>query len=101
VSRRGVTRKSGFERLQAVPWVAVAQAGVVVTRHWRALSAKDRVRLAQLARKSRGRPGSLSLKERLELRRLVGKLDLKGMGRELLPLTRRRRGRRRCSRACK
>jgi hypothetical protein len=101
VSRRAATRKSGSERLKTLPWVAVAQAGMVVARHWRALSAGDRARLAQLARKSGGRTGSLSRKERLELRKLVGRLDLKGMARELLPLTRRRRGRRRCSRACK
>jgi len=88
-------------RVKGVPWVAVAQAGMVISRHWRALSASDRARLAQLARKSGGRTGSLSRRERLELRKLVGRLDLKGMGRELLPLTRRRRGRRRCSRACK
>jgi hypothetical protein len=97
VSRRAA-KKSKHDRLsarfgaQALSWVAVAQAGLVINRHWRALSAKDRARLARLARKSRGRPRSLSLKERLELRRLVGKLDLEGLGRELVALTRRRRG---------
>jgi hypothetical protein len=101
VSRSTAKRKSGSERLRAVPWVAVAQGGIVIARHWRALSADDRARLAQLARKSGGRPRSLSLKERLELRRLLGRLDLQGMGRELLSLTHRRRGRRRCARARK
>jgi hypothetical protein len=96
VSTRGTTRKSKHHRpaarfgAQALTWVAAAQGGVVIVRHWRALSAKERARLAQLARKSRGRPRSLSLKERLELRRLVGKLDLEGLGRELLALTGRR-----------
>jgi hypothetical protein len=100
VSRRGEDRKSKLDRLRAVPWVAVAQAGIVISRRWRSLSAKERARLSQLARTSGGRPGNLSSKERAELRALVSKLDLRGIGRELLPLARRRRGRRRRSRAC-
>jgi hypothetical protein len=76
------------------------QAGVAISRRWRALSSKERARLAHLARTSGGRPGNLTSKERAELRGLVGKLDLKSLGRELLPLARRRRGRRRRSRAC-
>jgi len=100
VSRRGEDRGSKLDRLRAVPWVAVVQAGVVISRRWRSLSAKERARLTHLARTSGGRPGNLSSKERAELRGLVGKLDLKGIGRELLPLARRRRGRRRRSRAC-
>jgi hypothetical protein len=39
--------------------------------------------------------GNLSEKERRELRKLVGKLDLKGMSRELLPLMRPGRKRKR------
>jgi hypothetical protein len=77
----------------------VAQAGVVVNRRWRTLSPKERAHLGQLVRASRGRPGKLSGKQRAELHELVGKLDVKGIGRELLPLVRRRRGRRRRSRA--
>jgi hypothetical protein len=99
VPRRGDARKSKLDRLRALPWVAIVQAGVVINRRWRTLSAKERARLTDLARRSGGSPGSLSSKERAELRGLVGKLDPKGIGRELLPLARRRRGRR--SRACK
>jgi hypothetical protein len=103
VSRRTQQRKSKRERLKALPWVAIFQGGVVIGRRWRALSTKERARLTSLARDSRGRPGNLSAKERAELRSLVGKLDLKGMGRELLPVARRGRGRRgrrgRCARA--
>jgi hypothetical protein len=39
-------------------------------------------------RESRGRLSNLSTRQRLELRRLARKLDLKGMGRELRPLVR-------------
>jgi hypothetical protein len=46
-------------------------------------------------RESRGRVGNLSVKQRMELRKLARKLDLKGIGRELMPLVRRGRGRKR------
>ncbi|TMM18798.1 MAG: hypothetical protein E6F96_04880 [Actinobacteria bacterium] len=84
-------------RLKALPWAMLARAGMVVGARWTALSAKERARLARLVRESRGRPGSLSAKDRNELRKLVRKLDLKGAGRELVPLLRgsaRRRKRR-------
>ena len=83
-------------RVKALPWAAVLQAVVVIGKRWSALSGKDRARLTGLLRESRGRFGKLSAKERLELRRLTGKLDLKGTARELLPLARPgRRGRKR------
>jgi hypothetical protein len=84
--------QSKRDRLKALPWAALLRVGVVMGRHWRALSEKDRARLARLVRDSGGRPGNLSQKERRELRRLADKLNLKGMGRELLPLVRGRRG---------
>jgi hypothetical protein len=71
-----------------VPWAVLARAAVVVGQRWSALSSKERARLASLARNSRGRMGNLSSKERNELKKLVSKLDLKGAGRELLPLLR-------------
>jgi hypothetical protein len=80
----------------AVPWLTLARAVMVVGKHWNALSPKERARLAQLVGESRGRVGNLSVKQRLELRKLAGKLDLKGLGRELVPLvygSRKRRGR--------
>jgi hypothetical protein len=77
--------------VKALPWAALLQAGVVVGKRWRSLSDKERARLTALLRQSGGRPRNLGEKERRELRKLAGKLDLKGMGRELLPLARRRR----------
>jgi hypothetical protein len=78
-----------------VPWPALLQVLVVVGRRWRALSVKDRARLARLAHDSRGRWGNLSRKERAEVRKLLGKLELARMGRDLFALRRVRRGRRR------
>jgi hypothetical protein len=77
--------------MKALPWAALLQAGVVVGKRWRSLSEKERARLTALLRESGGRPRNLGEKERRELRKLAGKLDLKGMGRELLPLARGRR----------
>jgi hypothetical protein len=95
--RSSSASKQGSSRFKAVPWAVLARAGMVVGKRWTALSTKERARLASLVRGSRGRLGNLSSKERSELRKLVRKLDLKGAGRELLPLVRggaRRRKRR-------
>jgi hypothetical protein len=78
----------------AVPWLIVARTAMIVSKRWNALSGKERARLAELVRESHGRTSNLSVKQRLELRRLAGKLDLKGMVRELLSLWRGGRGRR-------
>jgi hypothetical protein len=80
-----------------VPWLALVRGAVIVGRRWTALSAKDRARLVELVRESGGRVGNLSVKQRLELRRLAGRLELKGLVRDLLALRRggRARGRKR------
>jgi hypothetical protein len=100
VSRsKTASTSTGRDRLKALPWALVLQAGLVVGKRWRALSHSDRARIARLLRDSGGRPANLRPKERKELRKLAGKLDLKGMSRELLGLAgprRGRRGRRRC-----
>ena len=82
-------------RVRAVPWVALWQVGVVVTRRWMALSARDRRRITALVGRSRGRPGNLDRKERDELLGLLGRLDPLGIGRELQGLTERGRRRKR------
>jgi hypothetical protein len=88
--------KQASERVKALPWAALASAGVAVGKRWSALSTKERQRLMALVRESRGRVGNLSSKERQELKKLVRKLDLRGAARELLPLVRGgRRGRKR------
>lgn len=82
------TSKSKRERAKALPWAALLQAVIVIGRHWRALSERDRTRLGGLLRDSGGRLRNLSAKERAELRKLVGKLDLKSIGSELTGLAR-------------
>jgi len=94
-SRSRARSQSRVERLRAVPWTTLLQGGVVVGRRWIGLSPKDRARLTELIRASRGLPGNLSEKERRELRKIAGRLDLRGMGAELLALRRMRKLRRR------
>jgi len=83
-------------RLKALPWAALLRAVIAAGERWRRLSEKDRARLTRLVRDSRGRLGQLSSKERDEMRKLVAKLDLKGMATDVLtPLRAGRRKRRR------
>jgi hypothetical protein len=86
--------KSGTDRVKGVPWLLLLQAVVILGKRWSALSAKDRARLTRLVRQSRGRVRNLSAKERMELRKLSRRLDVKGAGGELLPLIRGGRKRR-------
>jgi hypothetical protein len=94
--RKPQNPKSKASRVRALPWAALLQGGIVVARRWRSLSERERERLTSLVRESRGRLGNLSSSERRELRKLAGKLDVKGMGSELRALLHgKRRGKRR------
>ena len=77
--------------VKAVPWATLLQGTMIVGRRWASLSQKERTRFAELVRRSRGRVRNLSTKERLELRKLAHKLDVRGMGRDLAPLVLRQR----------
>jgi len=86
-SKRSTKSRSTGSRLKALPWAGLLQVGVAFGKRWRGLSERDRARLTQLTRErlrlQHGRLGNLSARERDELRKLVGKLDVKGMGREM------------------
>ena len=86
------------QRVGALPWARLLRGGMLISRRWSALSGKERARLASLLRESRGSVRNLTRRQRMQLRKLVRKLDLKGLGRELAPLvrgeSRRRRARR-------
>jgi hypothetical protein len=51
--------------------------------HWQTLQPWERRQLADLLRRSRGRPANLTASEREDFRRLVGKLDWRGLVRDL------------------
>ena len=67
---------------------------MLARERWGRLEPGDRAKLSRIVRESRGRPGNVSAKDRDELRRLVGQLDLMGIPRDLSPFGR-GRGRRR------
>ena len=81
-----VSASSRAERLRALPWLAALRASFIVGGRVSRLSERDRARLGGLLRESRGWPPRLSAKDRAELRKIIGKLDPKALGRELLPL---------------
>ena len=94
-SKQAEQDKSKLQRVKDLPWALLLQMGLVLGKRWRSLSAKDRARLTELTRESRGRLGNLSAKERRELKKLVGKLHPKRTARDLVLLTRARRRRKR------
>jgi len=88
------------ELLDALPLAELLQGTIALASRWMRLSRKDRSRLLGLLTESKGVVTRLTPKERKELRRLLGKLDVAGLSRELSGLSRgwrkrRRRGRRR------
>ena len=84
------------ELLDTLPLAELLQGTIALTSRWMRLSGKDRSRLLDLLIQSKGVVTRLTPKERKELRRLLGKLDLAGLSRELSGLARdwRKRGRR-------
>ncbi len=83
--RKKKSEEGNRARSLAIPW-ALLQGTIVVGGRWQRLSANERERLSTLLRESRGRIDRLSARERKELRKLVDKLDLKGMAKELVAL---------------
>ena len=79
---------SPLSKLRLTPLAVALQAAMVARDHWQGLDERDRRRLSRLVRDSRGWPGNLTSKEREELTALLRRLDLPGMGREMLPLAR-------------
>jgi hypothetical protein len=84
-------------RVRAMPWLMVFELAVTLRKHWRRLEPADRNRLAELVRKSQGRPHRLTAEERADMRRLVAKLEPGQIARSVVPIGRRamkgRRGR--------
>jgi mRNA-degrading endonuclease RelE of RelBE toxin-antitoxin system len=75
-------------RVRAVPWIVVFELAMTARKHWQRLDAKDRARLAELLKKSQGRPNRLSAKERAAIRELVAKLEPRAFARSVVPIGR-------------
>lgn len=79
-------------KVRALPWLLLVEAAMAVREHWQRLTPAERARVTALVRKSGGRPGNLTPRERADLKRLARKMDPAGLGRRLAPLGGRRRG---------
>ncbi|MGI9098374.1 MAG: hypothetical protein ACR2H2_07760 [Solirubrobacteraceae bacterium] len=84
-------------RVRAVPWIIVFELAMTMRKHWQRLDTHDRARLAELLKKSQGRPTRLSARERADVRRLVAKLEPGAFARSVVPIGRKAvmKGRRR------
>jgi hypothetical protein len=73
-------------RLRAIPWLLVFEVARSVQSHiMDTLSPAERRRVTQILRKSKGNPQNVTPREREELRRMAGKLDLKRLGQDVAP----------------
>ena len=71
---------------KASPWMLAAEAAMAARRHWSDLEPADQRRLRELLPKARPGSSGLSAKEKDELRAIVRKLDVVGIGKEILPV---------------
>ena len=75
-----------FSRLRAVPWLLLFEVARGLHSHiMDTLSPAERRRVTQILRKSKGNPANVTPREREDLRRLAGKLDLKRFGQDVAP----------------
>ncbi|CAB4907255.1 unannotated protein [freshwater metagenome] len=66
---------------RAVPWLLVLDLAREGHAHWQSqLTPRERTRLLELLRTSKGRPSALGPKEQAELKALGTKLDVKALG---------------------
>ncbi len=72
-----------------------AEAAMAARRHWKDLPVEDQQRLRELLPKAKGGPSALSAKEKAELKEILKRFDVPGVGKELLPVVGRRARRRR------
>jgi hypothetical protein len=83
-------------RLRTVPWRLVLEvATVVVTRFREDVPPRERRRLTELVRKSKGDPRRLTSAERHELLDLLKRVDVQRLGRDVTALVGARNLRRR------
>jgi hypothetical protein len=73
-------------RFRAVPWLLLLDTARTVQLHVRDnLDPDDRRRVADIARRTKGDPRRVTDREKADLKKIAGRLDLPGLGRSLLP----------------
>jgi hypothetical protein len=96
---RTLERVGALRRLPAARLLALAELVVLLREHMNKLEPHERRRLFELVRQGRGRPSSLSARERRELTSLLAKTEPRAfLNRAVqkvtgVPVTGRRRGR--------
>ncbi|MGI8801834.1 MAG: hypothetical protein ACR2KV_06620 [Solirubrobacteraceae bacterium] len=79
--------------MRALPWMLLYELATVAHAQWQELPAGDRDKLTRLAVKSRGLPTNLTPRERAEVKRILGKVDLQHVARQMVPRAIARRAR--------
>jgi hypothetical protein len=96
--RRFATGRAAKTAGRRVPWIRIVMLGAealpLLRRHWDKLTPAERHELADLIRRSRGRPGNLAPGERATIQALLRKLEPRPLLRDLARVARgkRRRG---------
>jgi hypothetical protein len=75
----------GALRSRVLPWVLLYELASIAGAEWRGLSAAERAKLTRLLSKSRGWPSNLTRRERAEVKRIITKVDLHRVAREIVP----------------
>jgi hypothetical protein len=75
----------GLLRTRILPWLVLYELASIAGAEWRGLSSAERDKLTRLVVKSRGWPSNLSRRERAEVKRIVTKVDLQRVAREIVP----------------
>jgi hypothetical protein len=82
-------------RFRAVSWLAVFDAARTTWAHFSEnVSERDRKRVMTILKRTKGDPRKLTLKEKADLRAISRRLELRGLGRDLLPFADRARKKR-------
>ena len=80
-------------RLRALPWLLLYELATVAHGQWQDLPPGDRDKLTRLAVKSRGLPTNLTARERAEVKRILRRIDLQHVARQVVPKAIARRAR--------
>jgi hypothetical protein len=72
-----------------MPWLMVLELAYTLRKHYKRLDAGERAQLAELLKKSQGRPNRLTAQERAQVRLLVAKLEPAKIARSVVPIGRR------------
>jgi len=77
-----------LSRATGLSWPTLLEVALLARGRWRALSRRDRARLAVLLARSRGWPGNLSALERAEIWALLVRMDLRTLAADVAGLWR-------------